>query len=354
MNKEIFKLYKQFHQIPEIGLTEYETTKLIQNKLDKHGIINEKISPTGIVAYIKGKTSQTIALRCEIDGLPIKEEVEIEHKSNNENMHACGHDLHTSWGIQLLIEYMKNPSGKNLVVIFQPAEENAAGAWRVVESNILDKYNIDEFYTFHVHPELENGKIGYHPGLFLATNACFSIELKAPKEHAALAGQSINQLDQAVEIYSRIKSIQISENEILNIGSFHGGKVADDFPEIVKIKGTIRSFDTQNVLKYKDEVLAICQEFNNASCKFEKSYPVIVNSKEIISKILKLDFNFELLPQYLHVDDFGFYEKIAPICYLTFGLDQIEYQPIHSSRFSVKDSNLNLPVKFMLEVLSLN
>jgi amidohydrolase len=351
MNKEIFDLYQQFHQIPEIGLEEIKTTQLIVDILTKRKIQHERLNPTGVIAYIKGSKSETIALRCEIDGLPIIENVNSEYKSNNNNMHACGHDLHISWGIQLLTEYLKNPKGKNLVVIFQPAEENAAGASLVVNSGKLQKYNISQLYTFHVHPELENGKIGYRPGVFLATNASFQIRLSSNKVHAVLAHGQVNQLDQAVTIYSKIKDIKILNDEIINIGSFHGGNVPDDYPDEVILKGTIRSFDSVNILKYKAEIFKIIDSYANAKCDFKLSYPVIKNSEKVINSVIEREFDFKLLPKYLHVDDFGFYGAISPICYLTFGIKQLEYQPIHSDKFTITNQKIEIPVLLILDIL---
>ena len=183
---QFIAIRRHLHENPELSFEEYNTCTYISGVLDEWGIENKKVADTGIVAIIKGSNpeTKTIALRGDIDGLPITENTNLSFSSKNKGvMHACGHDIHTTCilGAAFILNNLKSEFEGTVKIIFQPGEEKLpGGATKIIASGELDNPKIDVIVGQHVYPEMEVGKLGFRPGKYMASSDEIYIDVNGP------------------------------------------------------------------------------------------------------------------------------------------------------------------------------
>ncbi len=257
--------FKWFHSHPELSYQEYETTKRLKELLTHHGIeVLDLPLETGLVAIIRGKKEgSTIALRSDIDALPVNEETDLEWKSLHEGkMHACGHDFHltTIYGVALLLNEKKDQLAGNVKLIFQPAEESSLGALKIIETGVLD--DVDAIFGLHSSSEFEVGTIGIKSGAVSAAVDRFEIKLRGFGTHAAhpQAGK-----DPIVAIGALIQSLQtiVSRNidpftsGLLSITHVEAGNTWNVIPETGLIEGTVRTLLKEDRILFEKRIKEI-------------------------------------------------------------------------------------------------
>jgi len=189
LKPKIIELRRQFHQYPELGLQEMNTVKKVERVLKELGVETRMlVNGTGLVGCLKGgKSGKTLALRADIDALPIQEESDLPYKSRNAGvMHACGHDAHTAMllGAAMILGEMKKELTGNVVFIFQPAEETGEGAKKMVEEGALD--GVDGIVAIHVNSSLDSGTFGYHCGPIMAAGDFFDVKITGKGGHGGI------------------------------------------------------------------------------------------------------------------------------------------------------------------------
>ena len=206
-HSEVIQIRRHLHAHPELSFEEYNTSKFIADKLKEFRIpFKDGIVKTGIVALIEGKnpSAKTIALRADIDALPIEEKNDVEYKSKkNGVMHACGHDVHTSslLGAAKILNEIKNEFSGTIKLIFQPGEEKApGGASLMIKEGVLDNPKTSGIFAQHVFPSLEAGKVGFRAGKYMASTDEIYLTVKGKGGHAAMKGTYISPLLIASEI----------------------------------------------------------------------------------------------------------------------------------------------------------
>lgn len=340
--ERIIEIRRHIHRYPELSFQEYKTSEYISSILSEFGIAHQKrIVKTGIVGTIKGinPTSKTIALRADIDALPIKEATGLSFSSVNEGvMHACGHDVHSSslLGTLMILNELKDQFEGTIKFLFQPGEEVLpGGAKLMIEEGVLENPNVERIIGHHVYPDLEVGQVGFKPGVYMASADEIYFTVKGKGGHAALPHQAVDPILITSHIIIALQQI-VSRNSspyiptVLSFGDIEGKGATNIIPNEVKVKGTFRTFDEkwrgEAHLKMIKMAQAIAESMGGV-CEFEvrKGYPVLVNEENTtnISKQAAIEYlgkeNVIDLGLRMTAEDFSYYSQEIPSCFYRFG-----------------------------------
>lgn len=371
--KEITKQYvpllisirHHLHAHPELSFKEFETSRFIGDQLNEWDISFKNIAGTGIEAIIEGSNPsfKTIALRADMDALPIMEENEVEYKSKNEGiMHACGHDVHTTCllGAAKILKDMQQEWQGTVKLIFQPGEErNPGGASIMIKDGVLENPKPEAIVAMHVHPGLAAGKLSFRKGLIMASADEIYITIKGKGGHAAAPHLTADTILIASQIIVSLQQI-ISRNNnpftpsVLSICSFKGGNTTNVIPAEVKLMGTFRTMDEG--WRYKahtlieKQVMHIAEAMGaEAEINIDVGYPAVYNDEEITEKAADLakeyfgDDNIEETELRMGAEDFGFYAQQLPACFFRLGVRNEQkgiVHNVHTSKFNIDENAL--------------
>ncbi|WP_409022768.1 N-acetyldiaminopimelate deacetylase [Dellaglioa sp. P0083] len=266
--EELIKIRRDLHQIPEIGLEEFETQAYLLNLISKfnQSFIVIKTVETGILVRVIGSIGgYTIGYRTDIDGLPVTEKTGLPFSSRNEGrMHACGHDIHMTVALGILNYFSENQPTVNMTFIFQPAEENASGGKRLYESGLLDEWMPDEIYAFHDNPQLPAGTIGTRLGTLFAGTCEIHAHLTGKSGHAAYPHQANDMVVAGAQLVTQLQTI-VSRNVdpiqsgVVTLGQFTAGTTGNVIAGEAQINGTIRALTQEMNLLIQKRVTTICE-----------------------------------------------------------------------------------------------
>ncbi|MCG2760139.1 MAG: M20 family metallopeptidase [Candidatus Delongbacteria bacterium] len=360
---------RKLHTIPEIAFNEIETGNYIKQCLHELGYFNiQLMAKTGIIAEYRVNDGPYIAFRSDIDALKIKEETGFEFASKNEGyMHACGHDLHISMLLTLAEWIEKTKPEKNILLIFQPAEEGLGGGEVMVKEGLFDKFNVKEVYALHNTTEYPVGTIALNEGKMFAGTIEFEIQLEGKGGHAAVPHLNNDLITASVNLINLLNAIEprfldpIHEN-LLSIGMIHAGEAANILPSSAVIKGTVRSYfkvDLNTIkTKIKDMVYSISIAFGiKAKLLIHSEYIPAVNNKEIVKKIKDTDFgkgiNVVDCPQKMTGEDFGFMLEAVPgaIAWLGAGNDLNRTTGLHNQAYNPDEKSMMVGFNFFKVIL---
>ena len=375
IHKEVIALRRHLHKYPELSYEESGTSTFICNWLKNNDIpYRDKIAGTGIIGEIRGRGvgNLVVAVRAEMDALPVIEKNKTEYASvNTGKMHACGHDAHMAivMGSALLLQSIRDHFGGTVLLIFQPGEEKSPGGARlVIESGALNNPKPDIIIASHNLPELEPGKIGYKPGRYLASCDEIYITVSGKGGHAALPGLTTDQIYIASKLVVRIKDKISKENAIngiptvLGIGRISGEGATNVIPEKVEISGTFRTFDEKWRYDGIDLVKKVAEdtakEFGvKIDVRIEKGYPVLINDEVLTNKAIRLSEellgkeNVRTFDVRMSSDDFSFYSALAPSLYYRTGMSSKkpygEIRKLHTADFDIDEDGLRTGVANM-------
>ena len=285
---------RDIHAHPEIAFEEHRTAQIVADKLESFGIeVETGIAGTGVVGTLrKGMGNRSIGLRADLDALLINETNDFEYKSKNPGqMHACGHDGHTTMllGAAKYLSEKGNFDG-TVNFIFQPAEENEGGGRAMIEDGLFDKYPIESVYGMHNIPGMPVGSFAIKPGPIMAAFDIFNLKVIGRGGHAAMPQTTVDPIivgTKIIDAFQAIisRSIDPQEPSVLSVTQFHGGDAYNVIPNQVKIKGCTRCFSPNVQKKLEDEMRqiseSICKAYG-ADCEFhyEHRYPATINSEE--------------------------------------------------------------------------
>lgn len=370
VKKEVVELRRHLHKHPELSYKEFETATFISEWLKKNNIeFRDGVAGTGIIATIKGKAAgkRVIAVRAEMDALPINEENLTEYASLNQGrMHACGHDAHMAMlmGAALVLKGIADMLGGTVVLIFQPGEEkNPGGAKLMIESGAFENLKPDMFIAQHILPELETGKVGYKPGRYMASCDELYFTIRGRGGHAALPGLTTDQIYIASNLVIRLKHSMAEKQQhrniptVLGIGKIIGEGATNVIPDKVEIAGTFRTFDetwraealnlVRSVTKSTADEFGIIIDVN-----ISEGYPVLINDEKLTMKAI--EYSSELLGKdkietydiRMSSDDFSFYSSIAPSLYYRVGIRPAgaEMKKLHTAGFDIDESGMETGV----------
>ncbi|MBN1967960.1 MAG: amidohydrolase [Candidatus Delongbacteria bacterium] len=352
---------RYLHTIPEIGFQEYKTSGYIYNKLVSLNCFQiKKYAGTGIVASYKVNNDKFTAFRSDIDALPVTELTDLDFSSeHNGFMHACGHDFHMAI-LLTFAEFIKDTKPqKNILLIFQPAEEGPAGGKKMVEEGLFNDFPTNEVFALHTSPKYRTGSIGVNHSKMFAGTVEFHLKLKGRGGHAAYphrvddvntAGASL--ILQLNTITSRFLD-PIHEN-VLSIGYIQGGKIANVIPEEFIIHGTARSYNRDDISVIKRKLMDMTEGVAKSyglefEVDFVSEYVPVINSKESADKIIesarKSMFDVVDCPPEMTGEDFGFMNSLVggAIFWLGVGYnDESKNYNLHNPKYSPDENALKI------------
>ena len=377
---EVVAIRRQLHQHPELSFREKETAELIKRVLASKDIeYQSDVAGTGVVATIKGLSSRaqrgtsskrTVALRSDIDALPIQEAADLPFRSVNEGvMHACGHDAHTAMllGVAMILNDLRDQFLGTVKLIFQPGEEKLpGGASLMIKEGVLD--DVDMIIAQHVYPDLPCGEVGFHAGPYMASSDEVNITVKGRGGHAAKPAERDNALLAAAKIVSELSKLYPEKDtnackpsSLLTFGSLIADGTYNVVPSEVTMKGTMRTFDETKRKLLKDNILMVANDVaTEFGCKadvvIEQGYPSLKNDLKLTEKCSALakdylgDSKVKELPQLMTAEDFAWYSQKVPACFYRLGTANhskgIDSKQ-HTATFNIDEESMKIGMEIM-------
>jgi amidohydrolase len=378
--KSLAKEYKQefidvrhhLHAHPELSYQEFETSAFVQRKLKELGISFTVMAGTGVVALIEGKnsSSRVIALRADMDALPIHEENNIPYRSTKEGvMHACGHDVHTTCllGAAKILHQLKEDWQGTVKLIFQPGEErNPGGASIMIKEGVLENPKPQCIFGLHVHPGLQLGKLSFRSGKVMASADELYIIVKGKGGHAASPHLTVDPILIASHLVLSLQQI-ISRNRnphhpsVLSITSFNGGTTTNVIPDEVKLMGTFRAMDEEwrfaaHELIKRTATKLVESMGGTLDLHIDIGYPTVYNNEALNNKARAKaeEFmgsnNVEETELRMGAEDFGYYSQQIPGCFYRLGVMNQEKgitSGVHTPTFNIDEDAIETGMGMM-------
>ncbi len=360
----IVAIRRELHEYPELGYQEIRTSRLVREKLEELGIpYRHPVAETGVVATLGTGAAPCVALRADMDALPITEEADVPFRSRVEGrMHACGHDCHTAMllGAARLLKAREAELGGTVKLLFQPAEEGGAGGSRMCEAGVLAEPRVERVFGLHVWPFLPTGSVGGRAGTFLAATACLDITIHGRGGHAAIPQLAIDPVITAAKVVCELQTIISREMDPLDSGvvsvtTIHGGEAHNVIPPSVHLRGTLRALTTDGVRFLKERVREIATHVaaaNRCEAHVEfpgNDYPPTVNeagawsvARQLGEDLLGAGSVQELAPV-MGGEDFAYYAERVPGCFVALGVrneEQGAVFSVHHPRFKADEEAL--------------
>jgi amidohydrolase len=371
---DLIEIRSYLHAHPELSFKEEKTALYLSKILNAWGISHEtNIGGYGITGLIEGKNplKKIIALRADMDALPIKEENHVSYKSLNDGvMHACGHDVHmaTLLGTLKFLNENKKKFQGTVKFIFQPAEEMLpGGALKMIEEGVLENPRPELIIAQHVFPELEVGKTGFKAGVYMASSDEINLVVGGRGGHAAIPDRYDYTLMAAskimVDLFDAVESEKPADfPSVLAFGEFRADGAYNVIPSEVKINGTFRTFDEdwrKRVHHLIKEISSSRAKEYNCTCRLniKKGYPVLINNEDVtgVSRKAAVEFlgseNVKDLKLRTTVEDFARFAQIVPACFYRLGIANREkgiVSNLHTPTFNIDESSLGIGVGLMI------
>ena len=363
---------RHLHANPELSFHEYETCAYVAQKLDELGIEYKKMANTGLVALIKGaKQSDTVvALRADMDALPIVEANNVVYKSKNPGvMHACGHDVHTSslLGTAKILTELKNEFGGTVKLIFQPAEEKLpGGANMMIKEGVLENPKPDAVLGQHVMPLIESGKVGFRSGKYMASTDEIYVTVHGKGGHGAQPQQNIDPVLITSHIIIALQQIisRVADPKtpsVLSFGKVIANGATNVIPNEVYLEGTFRTMDEDWRAKAHEKMKKMAEgiaEAMGGSCDFNivRGYPFLIN-EEVLTAAARAyaeDYlgkeNVLDLDIWMAAEDFAYYSQVSDACFYRLGTGNMARgitSSVHTPTFDVDEDSLRLSTGLM-------
>jgi len=382
---KVIQWRRHFHQFPELSNREFKTAEKVAEHLRNLGLkVQTNVAKTGVVALLEsGKSGPVVALRADMDALPVVERVDLPFASKEKStyngqsvgvMHACGHDTHVAilMGVAEILTSLKSELIGSVKFIFQPAEEGApegeeGGAKLMVEEGVLENPKVDVIFGLHINSMTEVGKIRYRPEGTMAASDRFTIKVKGKQTHGASPWAGIDPVVVSAQIINGLQTIisrqtPLTEDAaVISVGAIHGGVRNNIIPESVEMEGTIRTLnnETQNQIHQKIELTAqkIAESAGaSAEVKIYRGNPVTYNNPTLTEMMVPTleavagKSNVTLQKAVTGAEDFAFYAQKIPALFFFLGgmpkgKNPEEAAPHHTPDFYIDESGMLLGVK---------
>lgn len=369
---EFIEVRHHLHAHPELSYQEFETSKYVQQRLAALDIPFEVKATTGVVGLIKGKNpeSRIIALRADMDALPIKEENDIPYKSKNEGvMHACGHDVHTTCllGAAKILKELSNEWEGTVKLVFQPGEEkNPGGASLMIKDGVLENPKPQAILALHVNTILEVGQLSFRGGKVMASADELYFTIKGKGGHAASPQLIVDPILISSHLIVALQQL-ISRNNnpfnpsVLSITSFNGGNTTNVIPNEVKLMGTFRAMDETWRFKAHELMHKLTHDLvqsmgGEADLHIDVGYPCVMNNERLTAQAMSLAETFmgaenvsetELR---MGAEDFGYYAQEIPACFFRLGTMNKSKgitAGVHTPVFNIDESAIEIGMGIM-------
>ena len=370
---EVVNLRRHLHMHPELSFHEHSTAAFVANHLKALGIpFKDKVADTGLVAIIEGKNpvKSVVALRADMDALPIQEQNDVPYKSQNAGvMHACGHDVHTSslLGVASILNSMRDQFEGSIKLIFQPAEEKLpGGASLMIEQGVLKNPQPKSIIGQHVMPLIETGKVGFRSGIYMASTDELYVTVKGKGGHGAMPNLNIDPVLITAHMIVALQQI-VSRNAnpsvptVLSFGKVIANGATNVIPNEVYIEGTFRTLDekwrTEAHVKIKKMAEQIAESMGG-SCEFniKRGYPVLYNNEALTARTRLAAENYLGKENVLDLDlwmaaeDFAFYSQQMDACFYRLGTRNESRgitSSVHTPTFDIDENALKTGMGLM-------
>lgn len=367
VESDIIKWRRDLHQIPELNLELPRTVKYVSERLDEMGIeYHTLINGNAIVALIKGgREGNTIAIRADMDALPIAEETGLPYASTNGCMHACGHDGHTAilLGAAKVLNDNKKELKGNVKLLFQPGEEYPGGALPMIEEGCLENPKVDAIIGLHegkISKDVGKGNIGVSYGPMMASMDRIFIKIKGKGSHGAYPEESVDPISTAAEVISALqrvvsREIKAVDPAVLSITRIEGGFNQNIIPDDVELEGTVRTFNNETrqfIARRINEITKGITEAMRADCEvqYDFKYPPLINSEEFtkffvesVKNIIPEEEIYEMKDPVMGGEDMAYFLEKVPGTFFFLSnpgeIDGVSY-PHHNSKFDIDESFL--------------
>ena len=369
---EFIGIRHHLHAHPELSYEEYDTSAFVQQKLQSWGIPFVVMAKTGVVGLLKGKNpdKRVVALRADMDALPITEENDIAYKSVKPGvMHACGHDVHTTCllGAAKILNELKDEWEGTVKLIFQPGEEkNPGGASLMIADGVLENPKPGKIIALHVHPGLEVGRLSFRNGMVMASADELYITIKSKGGHAAAPQFTADTILIASQLVVSLQQI-ISRNNspvnpsVLSITSFQGGHTTNVIPSEVKLMGTFRAMDEEWRFKAHELIRKQTTELvralgAEASIHIDVGYPFVLNDEALgnAARQKAEEYmgagNVEETELRMGAEDFAYYSHQVPACFFRLGAGNKAKgitSGVHTPTFNIDENAIEIGMGMM-------
>jgi len=375
LQEEVIKMRRHLHANPELSFHEYETAAFVKAELGKSGITSQTMGTTGVIAIIKGENNseRVIALRADMDALPIRETNGVPYASSRENiMHACGHDVHTAslLGVARILQSLKGDFGGTVKLIFQPAEEKLpGGAQLLIQEGVLQNPKPSNVIGQHVSPVIEAGKIAIRKGKFMASMDELNIRITGKGGHGAQPHLNIDPVLISAHILIALQQVvsRFADPALPTVLSF--GKVIANgafnvIPDEVHMQGTFRTFNE----KWREEAHSLMKkiaqgiaESMGGKCDFDikRGYPFLINDEHLSEQVRTFaeeylgKENVQVADLWMAAEDFAYYSQATESCFYLLGIANKEKNltaALHTSTFDIDEDALMVSTGLMAYV----
>ena len=390
VKQKVITWRRDFHKNPELSNREFTTSKKVVEHLKSLGIEIRVIAKTGVVGVLKGgKPGPVIALRADMDALPVIERNELPYKSTTTTeynglkvgiMHACGHDAHTAMlmGAAEVLSKLKNEIAGTVVFLFQPSEEGApegeeGGASLMVKEGALDNPKVDVAFGMHIESNIPIGNIQYKSGAFMASADLFKIKVKGKSTHGSQPWLGVDPIYISAQIINGLQAIVSRESDltkapvVITVGAIHSGVRFNIIPEEAELLGTIRNLDKDVRKKVLEEVRNVATSIATtyhavAEVVIENKTLVTYNTPELVKQMLPSlqkaagQNNVSEMNWVTGAEDFSFFGEKVPSFFfyiggMPLGTDPKNAPPHHTPDFFIDDSRLDVGVKTFCQLV---
>jgi N-acetyldiaminopimelate deacetylase len=366
MNLTPIQLRHKLHQYPELAFEESETTntivQIIQNLSGADKLKFHKPLDTGLLVEYKVNESEYLLFRADIDALPIKEENEIEFKSTNDFMHACGHDVHTSILYSFLIDVLEKNPDQNILFLFQPAEEAGGGAMEFYNTGVFEKFNIKNAFALHVTDEYPLGTIASTQGVLFASALEIDFEFIGESAHVAFPGEGKNAFNVLRRFLDEADKLQYkyADKILFGLGKFNSGTVRNISPGYAKIEGSIRGLSSNLIFEFLsnvEEILKKIERKTGVSYKIKKGahYPEVIVDPVLYKKLqpsLMKEYKFLDCGHKMTGEDFGFFSQKWTSFMFWLGTSKGERYGLHNPKFLPPDEVIVVGKNIFVKLLN--
>ncbi len=391
LQPKIIEWRRDLHQFPELSNREFRTSKIVAEHLQSLGLeVETGVAKTGVVGVLRGDLpGPTIALRADMDGLPVTEQTDVPFRSRvtttfrNETvgvMHACGHDVHTSvlMGIAEALTSVKTQLPGTVVFLFQPAEEGApegeeGGASLMVREGVLERYRPEAVFGLHVFANMPVGMIGYRGGPLMAASDSYRIVVRGRQTHGARPWGGIDPIVVSAQIVNALQTVVSRQTDItanpavVTVGAIKGGIRHNIVPDEVELIGTIRTFETlqrADILKSIERIVVNTAEASGATATFEVnpgSNPVVRNDPDLTRRVVPTlervagEGNVRTVPLVTGAEDFAYYAEKVPSFFYFVGVTPRGQNPLtvasnHSPLFYVDEAGIPVAARSLAHI----
>jgi len=377
IKEELIAIRRDIHEHPELGFEVVRTSQIVKDFLTKEGIPFYSFAKTGVCGLIKGEQkgeNKTIALRADMDALPIQDKKTCSYSSKVQGkMHACGHDGHTAilLGVAKILNKYKQRFHGDVKLIFEPAEETTGGAPLMIKEGVLENPRVDMIIGLHVTEDLDVGKIKIKKGVVNAASNPFIIKIKGSGGHGAHPQDTVDPILVAANVVTAIQAIVSREISplhpiVITVGTINGGTAPNIIPDEVVLTGIIRTITNEDRIycaqRVENLVKGICIAFKaEAEVLIIEGYPCLYNDDWVVDRvklaaeeILGKDNVVEQENPSMGVESFAYFAKERPAAFYFLGTKNLAKntdKPAHSSHFNIDEDALPLGVALQCDIV---